>query len=313
MPGKARTVKTVNLNLEKKIEKVNESPCCVYDFRSGAENVDHDSVIKTLREVAKKWVFQKEKGGKNGYIHFQGRLSLKRKMRKHEALKLLKKNGYEPNYLEKTSKVNRDNDFYVTKDETKIMGPWKDSDVETYIPTQYQIDEMNLYDWQKQIIKSLEIKDNRKINVIYCESGCSGKTTIANYCKFYKNGVKIAPLNDAKELIQILCNICMSKKDHAPNPVIIDLPRAMDKKALNGIWNACEQIKDGNLYDPRHKYKEWDIQSPIMWVFTNSLPNLDLLSKDRWNIWKIKNKKLEIFNNNNSDSDNSDDDYILDG
>ena len=36
-------------------------------------------IIEILQTYTKQWVFQLEKGEENGYLHFQGRLSLKEK------------------------------------------------------------------------------------------------------------------------------------------------------------------------------------------------------------------------------------------
>ena len=99
------------------------------------------------------------------------------------------------------------------------------------------------------------------------------------------------PINDAKELIQVACDICKSKEIRDPSPIFIDLPRAMRKSELGGVFTAIEQIKKGKLYDTRYRYTEWWIDSPAIWVFTNVLPDLNSLSLDRWVIWHINDSK----------------------
>lgn len=50
---------------------------CGYDFTISCEKCnDYSQIIKWLKQVAKKWTFQKEKSD-SGFLHFQGRLSLK--------------------------------------------------------------------------------------------------------------------------------------------------------------------------------------------------------------------------------------------
>ena len=280
-----------------------ESPVCTYDFRLSKEGSDFDKIKSALNQFCKKWVFQEEKGNKTGYEHYQGRFSLKTKMHKHVILKKFQDVGFNPNYLEKTSKENQKNDFYVTKDDTRTNGPWKDNDVETFIPFQFNFKIENLLPFQKSIFESINIKDSRSINVVYCKDGCTGKTTIGMFCKLFSNGYYLAPLNDPKELIQMLCDQCVSKKDRSPNPIIIDLPRSMNKDNLNGIWNAVEQIKNGILYDVRYHYKEWLINSPVVWVFTNAIPDMKALSNDRWKLWTInKSNKLIVFNEADTNS-----------
>lgn len=101
-------------------------------------------------------------------------------------------------------------------------------------------------------------------------------------------GIDLPPLNDFKEIIQIMYGICSAKNLRTIGGVFFDLPRAMDKERLHGIFCALEQIKKGKLYDMRYSYRDWWIDSPQIWVFTNYLPDLSLLSNDRWNLWEVK-------------------------
>ena len=117
--------------------------------------------------------------------------------------------------------------------------------------------------------------------------------------ELYGRGIDLPPVNDAEKLIQSLCDICMAKQLRDPSPVFVDLPRAMDKSRLNGIYTAIEQIKKGKLYDLRYNYKEWWIDSPALWVFSNIEPDMTMLSRDRWRLWTIDDKKNLIPYENN--------------
>jgi uncharacterized LabA/DUF88 family protein len=79
---------------------------------------------------------------------------------------------------------------------------------------------------------------------------------------------------------------------HEEKGVFIDLPRALEKNQLRGFLTACEQIKKGKLYDLRNFTKKWWIDSPSIWVFSNTLVDFDLLSSDRWKIWIISDNEL---------------------
>lgn len=104
-------------------------------------------------------------------------------------------------------------------------------------------------------------------------------------------------MNDAKELVQAVHSMCLAKDTRDPKIVFIDMPRAMDKTKLGGIYSAIEQIKNGYLYDMRYKFSEWWIDSPQVWVFTNIPPKTSLLSADRWKLWVIDRdtKTLLVF------------------
>ena len=265
--------------------------CATYDFRYSEGDFKFTDIISMLNGIAKSYTFQLEQGD-TGYRHFQGRLSLIKKRRKMEALKLFK---VAPNYFEPTVNAEhyRGDAFYQMKDDTRIEGPWSDRDKENevYIPRQYRNLIDKLYPYQQYIFDTRNEFEPRKINLIYDKTGCNGKSTIAAICELYGTGIDVPPMNDMKEIIQLLCDECMSSKLRNPSPIFIDMPRAMDKTRLFGIYSAIEQIKKGKLYDTRYNYRKWWIDSPQLWVFTNVYPERNMLSLDRWNIYVLNDKK----------------------
>jgi len=269
-----------------------------------AEGLQEHAIVNELKRVAKNFVFQLEQGTQTGYRHYQGRLSLIKKARKSEVMLLWKKIEIKipfPNYFEPTScEVYRSGDFcYQTKEDTRIAGPWSDKDEEVYVPRQFKTIMENLYPYQQKIYESADVWDPRTINIIYCPKGNIGKSTIANCMELFRNGISLPPVNDAEKLVASMCDICVKSNMRKPSPVFIDMPRAMSKEKLFGVYSAIEQIKNGKLYDLRYKYQKWWIDSPVIWVFTNILPDLELLSLDRWKIWTIsENKELLKFDIN---------------
>jgi hypothetical protein len=73
---------------------------------------------------------------------------------------------------------------------------------------------------------------------------------------------------------------------------IVDMPRGMKKDRLGDFYAGIEVIKNGVAYDKRYTAKKIRFDRPRIIVFTNMMPNLDLMSKDRWALWEIKNNKL---------------------
>lgn len=271
------------------------SICAVYDFRGNKDYYTKESLIKWLSANCKKWVFQLEESD-GGYIHWQGRFSLIKKRQKHIVKKMFKDIPL-PNYLEPTTTdEHRKEFFYAMKEDTRIEGPYKDSNEEAdniYIPRQYR--DKILYPWQNQIIESAEIFDDRTINLIVDPYGNLGKSTIAAIAELKYKGIDMPPLNDYKELIALACNICMDRNIRDPKIIFFDMPRAVRKDQLYGLYAAIEQIKKGKLYDCRHHYKCWWIDSPQIWVFTNTMPEMSMLSSDRWKMWKISETKLKPY------------------
>lgn len=264
----------------------------MWDFRTTAEGLDDTVIINQLKKIAKRYTFQLEKGETTGYLHYQGRMSLIKKHRKAELMKMFDLMPI-PNYLEPTANATyyAGDMFYVMKEETRQAGPWTERETDKYIPRQYRGMLERLYPYQKLIYDNANVFDTRIINMIYCSSGNIGKSTIASVCELYANGIDLPPVNDAEKLIQSCCDICEAKQIRNPSPIFVDLPRAMNKERLNGIYTAIEQIKKGKLFDLRYKYKEYWIDSPQIWVFSNIEPDLGMLSKDRWRIWTVNDKK----------------------
>lgn len=268
----------------------------VFDFTLPVKDITEEQIKNWLKDIAKKWTFQKEEGSKinielnKKYKHYQGRISLKVRKR-FNTIKNYYSNIFHELHWSITSNTNKNNMFYVLKPDSRISGPWSDMDQDIYIPRQYRNKINNLYPFQQVIFNSKDLFNDRMINMIYAPKGGEGKSTIASLCELLSTGIDLPPVNDAEKLIQSCCNICMSKRTRSPSPIFVDLPRAMDKNKLRGIYTAIEQIKKGKLYDVRHKFKAWWIDSPAIWVFSNIMPLKELLSSDRWNLWTINEQK----------------------
>ena len=261
--------------------------CCSWDITLPQGDITIEELKKLFKHHAKAWCFQLEKGDKTGYLHYQCRISLKSKER--DCFGIIKLKGkYSP-----TSKENMNNYYYVTKDFTKLEGPFKHDDEEVYIPRQYR--GIVFKTWQHKIAESRNDFNDRHINVLYDRVGGLGKSTLASICELLYNAVDLPPINTATELMQIMCNICVDQELRAPGLVFLDMPRATDKSALYGLYSACEQIKKGKLYDSRYHFKKWWIDSPSVWIFTNELPDTTMLSADRWKIWEVKDGDLKPF------------------
>lgn len=252
---------------------------CGYDFTAFCDTLDE---IKELcKTLCKKWIFQQEKGEKTGKLHYQGRVSLKTKTR---LLTLQKKS---PNWIRWsiTSNANVDNDFYVTKDETRVDGPWSDKDVEIYIP--WDVRDITLRPWQASLFELMQDNRNvRKVDVIVDTVGNKGKTVFTRYCGVHGYAMQIPFINDNKDLMRLVMD--MPKTGN----YIIDMPRALKKDKLLGIYSAIETIKGGYAYDDRYTFKHEYFDPPNVIVFTNEIPEEGYFTFDRWRMWEISDNRL---------------------
>lgn len=267
-----------------------KTPCASWDFRLNESLYTLCELRDACSKLGKKWCFQLEEGDSTSYRHYQGRISLWKKKRGAELAKLWMMIGELPMFIRPTvEKEHQTGDaFYMMKLDTRVDGPWTNKDHVQYIPKQYQVD--SLRTWQQTVVDSGNSFNARRVDCIVEQNGNKGKSVCSGFAHLHGHGLRIPPINDPQALIQAVMNMCMAKDTHAPGIIFIDLPRSQNKEKLAGLYNAIEQIKDGYLYDFRYQFKEWWIDSPRIWVFTNSKPNTAWLSSDRWKFWHIDDK-----------------------
>lgn len=271
-------------------------PVAVFDLTIKAEGLAVEDVKKGFRELFKKWTFQLEEGHDTGFLHYQGRGSLYKKLRVGQAVALVHKLFPSAHVSPTSSEVATLGDaFYVTKLDTRVLGPWDDREREKFTPYQYEGMEATLLPWQKVVWDSADVREPRIVNCVYDPVGENGKSTIAMLMDLHGRGLDVPPVNDSKELVATVCDILTSKEERDPKCIFVDMPRAMDKSKLHGIYGAIEQIKKGKVYDLRYKYREWWFHAPQVWVFTNIEPDLSLLSRDRWRVWTIVDKQIVAY------------------
>lgn len=263
-----------------------------FDFTLSAEILDDPhKIIKLLKEFCKKGVFQKELSPDTEYLHYQGRISLKKKLTISQLINATPV-SLKGIHWSCTSSNCGEEDDYVNKEYTRVDGPWDIEEEIEYIPKQIR-EITQLFDWQQEVIDNLKIWDKRSINFIYCPGGNIGKSTLVGWIRAYKLGRALPPVNDYKDMLRIICDLPTS------NAYIIDMPRALKKDKLGGFYSAIETLKDGYAYDDRYRFREKVFDCPNVWIFSNIIPELNLLSKDRWKIYKIINGSLELQDTNN--------------
>lgn len=270
------------------------NPLQVFDCEMNAD-IDREVIEKYFREECEKYCFQREMGEKKGYIHYQCRMKFanKDKVRVTTLLNRMNKKFGIGNtmHLTPTSNENKDNFDYVSKERTRIEGPWSYKDkIPMYVPRQCRFD--NPYHWQRYAQKYLMKGWNpRGLDLIYDPDGDKGKSSFILQMKALGYAFIVPPIND---LLQFM-GVIMSSRElpEPPTCYLIDFPRSLSKTKLQQFWASVETLKSGYCFDTRYKFREAIYDSPNVIVFTNKMPNFDHLSLDRWKIWTI-NKDNEL-------------------
>lgn len=262
-----------------------DNPCCVFDFTFSAEGLEMDTIREFLKENCKKWSFQLEQG-ESGYLHYQGRVSMQGKKRLSYMIKHFSLG--KSSRWSKTSNENRDNDFYVTKDESRVEGPWKDTDVARYEPR--QVREITKWrPWQIKVAGMINVWDTRSIHLIVDEGGNIGKTMLALKLRTEGLACYIPYVKEYRDIMRMVMD------QPKLGAYMIDLPRALKKDHQREMWAALETVKGGYAYDDRYHFKDEVFDSPNIFVFTNKLPDTEYMSTDRWKFWKVNNMTWELM------------------
>ena len=240
----------------------------VYDFRYNADTFEgEDALRELLKPLTKHYVFQLEQGD-TGYKHWQGRLSLVKKRRKGSALKLF--GDLPPNYFEPTCNPEylKGEAFYMTKVDTRLSGPFKDTD-EVKVQTEQMklFTKWGLLPWQETLIDQTSTFDLRAIDLVYDPSGNAGKSLFSEFMEFSGHAEEVPPMRLMDDIFQWVC--CRPIK----KIYIVDMPRGMKKDRLGDFYSGIEVIKNGVAYDKRHKARKIRFDRPRIIIFTNELPN----------------------------------------
>lgn len=255
----------------------------VYEFRYSENDYTHEDIIRFLSGIAKQYVFQLEQGD-SGYRHFQGRMSLIKKRRQHEALKLftVPPEFFQPTVLTEYKKEA----FYQMKVDTRIAGPYRDTDEPKKLTQQLRIyNQLTQYAWQDQLQEKATQFCMRTIDLIYDPNGHEGKSIFCEHLEYIGVAEEIPPYRLMDDIFQWV--YCRPKK----KCYIFDMPRGMKKDKLGDLYAGIEVVKNGVSYDKRNFAKKERFDRPRIFVFTNVLPSFHLMSMDRWKIWTINSEK----------------------
>lgn len=255
-----------------------------------------------LRKWFSKYAYQLEAGTKNGTKHwqFRGRLIVKRRLHEIKSQLGPKLPGA---HISITSKDVHDGvSFnYVLKDDTRIEGPWTDEDWEeppTLTRQLIQFQKCELRPYQKELYDLIQIPEDRFITVVLDKVGNTGKSIFAEYLEYERLAYEIPPFNSFEDIAAV----CMSIK--AQKCYLVDMPRGLKKSQLSSFFAGLEALKNGVMFDKRYSFKKRRIDRPQIVLFTNDIPDLSLLSIDRWRFFSMNNDYTITHGFVNTDPDN---------
>lgn len=244
-----------------------------------------------LKLKPKKYCFQLEKGA-SGRAHYQIMIVLEDPMSGREIRETIK--SYLRNYWRagcltyQPLHSQSDAEVYCQKPETRIDGPW------FYPKDRYfgqdLIPPRRYYPWQRSVLAIAKRKtvDQRAIYVIVDELGNSGKSEVCKYMAYELDAV-VMPLGLTSAQMKASLNSIKPNKNY-----IIDLPR--NNKSYKDIFDTVEEIKRGFVTSCFHgKYVKNFFMRPNVFLFTNSMPDMRLMSHDMWRPYKIDPVTKQLY------------------
>lgn len=174
-----------------------------------------------------------------------------------------------------------------------VLGPFTDKDkVEEEIKIPEDQDEIKqLTKFQQRLLQYAigPIKQTRVVKVIVDILGRLGKSTFMDWCERYHPKTTCGLV--ATGNIGAMQRMAHSKIDRDNiQCIIINIPCGVkNKKELREIFTWIEMLKDGKCVEDRYKYQEMKICRPKIIVLMNSMPQLDWMVADRWDI-EIRNE-----------------------
>ncbi|QIR82275.1 replication associated protein [Chicken smacovirus mg6_1052] len=139
---------------------------------------------------------------------------------------------------------------------------------------------------QETCVNLLRNTKDREIVVWYDPEGNHGKTWLVGHLYETGQAYYLPPtLTSVQSMLQTMASLAWADREKGRTPkefVFIDIPRSW--RWSRELYTAIESIKDGLIMDPRYSARPINIRGIRVLVMTNTRPELDKLSQDRW-VW----------------------------
>lgn len=253
-----------------------------------------DKLQKFFSLYSDESIFQYEVGKNKKKIHIQGVFTLVgRRRSKKLTLRLFEQNFKNITGLTILPVYDRlALEAYVTKDETRIEGPYYGGKNQVY---DNELAAVPLRNWQKELFSLITGPEQEKLRdrtVIWVEDdlGRSGKSWFQKWlrCGQRKINARNLPVDRSDRLASAINLISKSAKIDV---YCFDLTRtkAFDQH-FEDLFNMVEQIKNGMVISCfRGNFNEAIFHPPIVLIFSNQTVEsfLKYLSRDRWKVSRI--------------------------
>ena len=147
--------------------------------------------------------------------------------------------------------------------------------------TEISVVEHSLRDWQQDLLDRLTLTANdRDVIFVVDTQGNHGKTWFAKwYTKKFDDPQYLEPCKKA--------DMAYALKDHL-RVLFINVTRTSDTSQIDYLYSFIESVKDGMVFSPKYESRMKYLTNVHVVVMTNSEPNMQLLSVDRYVIIELQ-------------------------
>ena len=161
-----------------------------------------------------------------------------------------------------------------------------------YVKNKQNIDVENviLRPWQEGLLKYIK-PSNREVIWVIGRKGNEGKTWFQEFLASKFGWSRVICGMDIRMKKSSICHILGKRSLMTTDIFLFDVGKARTEDNMN--YELIEQIKNGRTLAGKFDSKELKFHTPnIIVVFSNEMPEVDQLSKDRWKIFQIRDEDL---------------------
>ena len=143
--------------------------------------------------------------------------------------------------------------------------------------------------WQESLLKELNgTPDNRKIIWYYDPRGHRGKSFFARWQGLMDKNTVVVGGKEVRNIHRIL-----AKRTDVTKTVIVDTIKCYKFGIYKIDYELIQNVKDGFFYSEEHEMTS--IPIPHLVVFANYKPDIETMSKDRWDIRVLSDREPAWF------------------
>lgn len=156
--------------------------------------------------------------------------------------------------------------------------------------------------FQKIILEeSLSLPDRRTVNFFFNSTGNTGKSVLSDYMELSPNlnalvALQLASAERYNSALIDQFEFHKLKFGKYPQVVIFDFTRNEDNINVESVYSTMENLKNGRLDSSFYgRFKRIKFTPPHVFVFTNTVPNMSALSRDRFNLRVITDERYNFL------------------